>query len=221
MKVWKAAGSAVILLLLIGSLVLACQANRSSEVLILGEGSGNGGLADSTPPTSTIGVGSWTVAGQESSARRAGLTELPLEMPQDFQFGLIFGVNAASMLEVQPRAGRSDYEGMFLRDRSVGGATVRVTFSREEVLNVYARLRDMLFLQYPQEFAPPGVGPSPSTATATSAQSYGLVIEFNGVEHGVFWLDAGLSQGADAVTLRHLLTHVQKLLEAKLEAEPD
>jgi hypothetical protein len=207
----KAIPALGLLLAVIAGLVVGLYGAEPSRMLILGEGGNDGMQAIGSPPTSIVSLGAKVEAGEESSALEAGYTELPAEMPRDFRFFVSFGPNGASLLEVQPGTAGADYQATFLEAMSSADHRLSTVFSREEVESIYANLRDISFLTYPQDFL--GEVGTETTGTVTD-QAYAFVIQFLGVEHGVFWRGS-LSSSPRAKDLRELVEHVIELLDSK------
>lgn len=204
----------VLLTLLVGSPSLACGRSQPADSAVPG-GQSTAAALPVTTVTSVVGPGESDVAWGKSSAQEMGLTDLPDEMPQDFWFGFRYSSGSTRYLEVRPRADRADYEGTY-RQGSADGPVTWI-FSREEIQDVYSRVRAVHFLRYPVVFGPTGSAAASDTKAAVPGEGYVLAVGYGEVEHSVSWFDDGQSRSADAVALRDLFGYIEDLVAQKLK----
>ncbi|GFN23898.1 hypothetical protein [Thermanaeromonas sp. C210] len=133
--------------------------------------------------------------------------------PEDFNFILKYGVEAKNVLDT--------FAGTFTKDLiNAGRVTTRLTLTPEEMAAVYAEMRRINILAYPEEF-PPGQKKL-GQVYVTPYPTYYLKVRMDGKVKEIYWEDitGGQNMSAqpqEAVQLRNLIDKIIGMIEAKEE----
>ena len=127
---------------------------------------------------------------------------LPDTRPADFNFVLNYGVLAKNQIDT--------YQGTYTKDLILDGtATTALALSDQEMAEIYAKMRAIDIMSYPDVFKPA------SDIHMMPFQSYSLTITANGANKSITWDDESNSNSPQATRLRELFTRIHEIVITK------
>lgn len=145
----------------------------------------------------------WEVAEGIAPVVIGGAREVPVSMPADFQVRLEWGVGAKNVLDTTA--------GTFTKDMVLDPAiTIELGLTREEMSEIYQRLRDIDYWAYPTSLSNEGLAVTPSSR-------YVLRVSGEGLGHYVAGDDWWVGHSLQVVAIFKLVERIRQMIEEKDE----
>lgn len=140
------------------------------------------------------------------------IMRMPSEMPKDFKFIIAYGHNAKNKIDT--------FENEYTKDLvTEGSATCKITFTDDEIKNIYKEMQRINIVNYPRDFRPPYKdNPEPGiTARATPYSTYYFKVQVSDKVKEISWIDRNMSQASTAKQLHGLIRTIMEIVETKEE----
>lgn len=133
-----------------------------------------------------------------------------VDVPSDFGFVLRYGVGARNIVDT--------YKGTYQKDLvSAGTAKTKLTFTPEEMKQIYDKMLKIDIMSYPESFAPPYDDHfKPDMVQVVEPHmTYDLHVTFAGQTRNITWNDTNASKQKKAEELRDLYRYIDELVRHK------
>lgn len=131
------------------------------------------------------------------------------EIPANFNFFFKYGVTARNVLDTSG--------GTFTKDMvNAPGITIDLVLTPEEMNNIYQKMVDIDFFNYPDEFKV-DTSTSELTGLVTPFNTYYFEVEYGDGFKVLAWEDEITNPDAQAEKLRELINLIQSIVESKAE----
>lgn len=135
---------------------------------------------------------------------KQAVPKLPDKKPSDFNFVLVYGINAGNELDT--------IKGIYTKDMiGAPAVTTNLKLSEEDMNEIYSEMKGINILSYPDEFHPEG------KMDRKPFETYSIKIIYNGKTKNIHWDDENISGSKDAVQLRDLFKRIHKIVSEKEE----
>jgi len=139
-----------------------------------------------------------------------GCRDTNTNISKEFDFNFIFkyGITGRNILDT--------YHGTFTKDMiTAPGITIELTVTIEEMDNIYQKMVEIDFFNYPDEFKVAVTGEIISTVTPYS--SYYFEVEYGPDVKILAWEDEITNPDSQADKLRELINLIKNIIESKAE----
>jgi hypothetical protein len=127
----------------------------------------------------------------------------------DFNFIFKYGVGARNTLDT--------FKGTYSKDMVIGfPAQKNLTLSEEEMAQIYQKMVEIEFFNYPNEFKV-AVAPDGITGMVTPYSSYYFKVQYESGIKELKWDDEITNPNEKATQLRELVTLIRNIIESKDE----
>lgn len=134
------------------------------------------------------------------------------DVPSDFGFILKYGIGAKNIIDT--------FEDTFVKDLVTAGTVeTKLSFSNEEIEQIYNRMQSISILDYPTNYAPPySDNPEPGVVRIVTPHiTYNLHLTMNSESKDINWEDTNGSDISKAKDLRSLFSYIDGIIKNKEE----
>jgi hypothetical protein len=131
-------------------------------------------------------------------------------VPSDFGFALKYGVGARNIVDT--------YKGTYQKDLvSAGTVKTKLTFTPEEITQIYDKMLEIEIMSYPESFEPPYAEhyKADMVRIVEPHMTYDLHVTFAGQTKDITWNDTNTSKLKKAEELRELYQYIDELIRHK------